>query len=319
MKLTIWIPVYNWWDLLIDTIKSCKKIWLDDLDYEILVIDNCSTDNSIDKVYSLQKEIPSLRLVENTKNYWRIWNWNRVLEEAQWDYILFLMVWDLLEKLNYKELFLWFEKDTCYVFSFYQWKKDILNTHWAFKLNEKIPLENIRKLSLQTFGNNFWLPPLQSHFFRKDILIKNNIKFDKEIPFLADLKFLNEYVSYFKNIKFLDIANIIWWTGLWKFTFKSQLFMFRDFLSYYPWAFNKYLKRDINMFFFKSYLTLHVFFIYINNFRIWNKGFTFWEMLWFIKKDLWSIFYILVFIFEPFYIVYMFINFKTNFKYVIKF
>gem|GEM_PF-6720751 len=44
--------------------------------------------------------------------------------------------------------------------------------------------------------------------------------------------------------------------------------MFRDFLIYYPFAFNKYLNKNINLYKFKIYIVLRMFFIYLNNYRI---------------------------------------------------
>ena len=47
-RLTIAVPNYNGGKNLQRAIESCKKIKIPLEDYEILIADNCSTDNSID-------------------------------------------------------------------------------------------------------------------------------------------------------------------------------------------------------------------------------------------------------------------------------
>ena len=67
--LTIGIPNYNWEKYIRDTILSCQNIDVSIDEYEILVIDNCSTDNSVSIIQELQNTIPNLRLVINNKNF----------------------------------------------------------------------------------------------------------------------------------------------------------------------------------------------------------------------------------------------------------
>ena len=52
-RLTIAVPNFNGSKNLQRTIKSCKKIQIPLQDYEILIADNCSTDNSIDIINAI--------------------------------------------------------------------------------------------------------------------------------------------------------------------------------------------------------------------------------------------------------------------------
>ena len=56
VKLTIAIPTFNGGKNLERAIRSCGNIQLSTDDYEILVIDNCSTDESILTVKQLKNE-----------------------------------------------------------------------------------------------------------------------------------------------------------------------------------------------------------------------------------------------------------------------
>ena len=56
-KLTIAIPNYNGCDNLERCIESCKTVQIPKSDYEILIVDNKSTDNSINIVNEMQKNL----------------------------------------------------------------------------------------------------------------------------------------------------------------------------------------------------------------------------------------------------------------------
>lgn len=82
---------------------SCQNIDLHPHEYEILVIDNASTDDSVHRVSVLQKQFPQLRLVINEKNYGRIGNWNRILELADSDFLLFEMIGDEINSVSLRD------------------------------------------------------------------------------------------------------------------------------------------------------------------------------------------------------------------------
>ena len=73
-RLTIAIPNYNGGRNLHRAIESCKKIKIPLNDYEILIVDNCSTDNSIDTINELNGEFSNLVLIQNKENVGRIQN-----------------------------------------------------------------------------------------------------------------------------------------------------------------------------------------------------------------------------------------------------
>ena len=82
LKLTIAIPNYNGGENLKRCIESCQTIQIPENDYEILIVDNKSTDNSIDIVNEMKKKFANIRLVQNEKNIGRIHNWNGSIEKA---------------------------------------------------------------------------------------------------------------------------------------------------------------------------------------------------------------------------------------------
>ena len=99
-RLTIAIPNFNGGKKLKKAIISCKLIKIPQDEFDILVVDNKSTDNSLEIVYELKKEFPNLRLIKNQDNVGRIQNWNACIKNCNSKYITFLFINDLISKHN---------------------------------------------------------------------------------------------------------------------------------------------------------------------------------------------------------------------------
>ena len=100
MLLSIIIPLYNKADTIRSTIESI--LWQNAMDYEIIVVDDGSTDNGVDIVRSIDNEKITLYQKENTgvsatRNYG--------VARANGDWVLFLdaddrLLPDALEIIN---------------------------------------------------------------------------------------------------------------------------------------------------------------------------------------------------------------------------
>jgi glycosyltransferase involved in cell wall biosynthesis len=99
-RLTIAIPNFNGGKKLKKAIISCKLIKIPQDEFDILVVDNKSTDNSLEIVDELKKEFPNLRLIKNQDNVGRIQNWNACIKNCNSKYITFLFINDLISKHN---------------------------------------------------------------------------------------------------------------------------------------------------------------------------------------------------------------------------
>jgi len=99
-RLTIAIPNFNGGEKLKNAITSCKLIKIPQNQFDILVVDNKSTDNSLQIVDELKNEFPNLRLIKNQNNVGRIQNWNVCLKNCNSKYMTFLFINDLISKRN---------------------------------------------------------------------------------------------------------------------------------------------------------------------------------------------------------------------------
>lgn len=95
-KISVLIPTYNYGRFLDETIQSVLSQTY--TDFELVVVDNCSTDNTIEVVqpYLVDKRV---RFYRNETNIGLVGNWNKCLELAQGEYIKFLCADDKFHPL----------------------------------------------------------------------------------------------------------------------------------------------------------------------------------------------------------------------------
>jgi len=63
---------------------------------EILVVDNCSTDDTVERARTILRDVPEARILINESNLGRVENWNRCLELSAGSYIKFAFTNDVL-------------------------------------------------------------------------------------------------------------------------------------------------------------------------------------------------------------------------------
>ena len=99
-RLTIAIPNFNGGEKLKKAVTSCKLIKIPQNEFDILIVDNKSTDNSFEIIDELKKEFPNLRVIKNQENVGRIQNWNICIKNCNSKYMTFLFINDLISKHN---------------------------------------------------------------------------------------------------------------------------------------------------------------------------------------------------------------------------
>ena len=204
-KLTIAIPNYNGGENLKRCIESCQTIQIPKNEYEILIVDNKSTDNSISTVNEMEKKFTNIRLIENEKNLGRIQNWNASMEKAQGEYLIFLFSNDLInEKNNIHESLENLDSDQTISICMSAILKKEKNKQYIKKayFNETVKCSS-KKFAINCLERGL-LPfgPPQSIIFRLDDIKNNNNKFLEEFPINADEIFSFEQACKRENIIF---------------------------------------------------------------------------------------------------------------------
>ena len=184
IKYTIIMPIYNAFEYLDVNLKFFQNLKRNDV--ELLIINDGSTDNSLEKIK--RYSINNCKII-NQKNYGVSYSRNIGIRNAKGKYISFLDCDDTLnEKIfDVMDKYCNGEYDVIrYGFNFFDG-----NYYKSYKLcNHKIvyTCENIIKLYQETMStykhNSIW-----NQFIKKDILIKKSIFFDKSHNFAEDLEF----------------------------------------------------------------------------------------------------------------------------------
>lgn len=87
-KISVLMPNYNAGKYIREAIESILKQTF--TDFEFIVIDDCSTDNSWEIIEEYAKKDKRIVAMKNEKNMHIVYTRNRLLKEARWEYIAFL-------------------------------------------------------------------------------------------------------------------------------------------------------------------------------------------------------------------------------------
>ena len=217
LRLTVAVPVFNGGVPLLEAIESCKNINLPITDFEILIVDNCSTDQMINECISKFGDLLPIRVVHNQVNCGRINNWNRCLELAQGEIILFLFANDLISKINSIEsaLEIFTEHNNCSLISA-PWI--ISNFTQSFQKQE--PEFVKRSPGIGIFQINQHIDKvietgklpfvcLQSCFLRRSLVLEYELLFDESIPLTTDGVFLSSLALTTETVGFIENPTMI--------------------------------------------------------------------------------------------------------------
>jgi len=93
-KVTVCIPTYNYASFIAETIESILS--QNFTDYELLIVDDNSTDNTVSVVEPYVRRDPRIRFIVNPSNLGMVENWNYCLNLAEGEYIKYVFGDDLL-------------------------------------------------------------------------------------------------------------------------------------------------------------------------------------------------------------------------------
>jgi len=212
-KLTVAIPNYNGGNNLKRAIESCRNIKSSKKNYEILVVDNKSTDNSLQIVDDLKKEFPNLRLIKNQTNVGRIKNWNVCIDNSQGDFLVYLFTNDMIsENNNINQILEILDSDSSISLCLSSFlKKEKEREYIKKKFFEKIvscPSDKFVKYCLERGLMPFG--PIQGMIYRLDDIHQKRNYFVETMPINADEIFSYVQASMRKNILFNPTPQIIW-------------------------------------------------------------------------------------------------------------
>lgn len=186
--VSIVVPVYNAEKFLKDTIQTVLEQTYPN--WELLLVDDCSNDNSVGIIKEYVKDDKRIRLLKNEKNSGAALTRNHGIKEAKGTYLCFLDADDLWEKEKLEKQLKFMKENHC-AFSF---------TDYEFADSNGVP--NGKKVKVPKTIN-----------YKQ--ALKNTTIFTSTVMF--DLNKLTKEDIYMPDVKSEDTAT--WWKILKKISF----------------------------------------------------------------------------------------------------
>lgn len=207
VKISVVVPVYNAENIIERCVDSIVSNHYDNL--EVILVEDCSKDNSLEKCKKLSKKYNCVRYVNNEVNMGVSYTRNRGIYEATGDYTMFVDSDDWIDK-DYINSFIDVLNDNPMALTIcgyvnhdekYNGRTD--NVIWS---NTKKNVSAKLKPELKTIYDRTLLQQLWNKAFITKIIQDNKLKFDESISIGEDLRFILEYikVSEIQDVVFIN-------------------------------------------------------------------------------------------------------------------
>lgn len=194
IKYSVIIPLYNA-DMYIceciNSIINCNRY-----DLEIIVIDDCSTDNSL--VFANQfKNDERIEIIQNKRNQGQAFTRNLGIDKASGDYLCFLDADDYIDS-NYFEILdlLILENPQVIHINFRNIYGEIISENKKQTMFRGKGMEFLKK----ALTENTYICMPWSYIFNRQFLIENHIKFPEEIRACEDEYFMLECLNIAEHV-----------------------------------------------------------------------------------------------------------------------
>lgn len=195
-KISVVVPVYNAEKIIERCVKSIVSN--DYKDLEVILIDDCSKDNSYEICKKLSDEYTNVRCLHNEENQGVSYTRNRGIYEAEGQYTMFVDSDDWIDKdffSSFDEVIDKYDSvlPICgYVNHDEKYNGRTDNVVWSDK--KQNTCLNLRE-ELKNIYNRTLLQQLWNKAFVTEIIQKNKLSFDETISIGEDLRFILEYIK----------------------------------------------------------------------------------------------------------------------------
>lgn len=190
MDISFILPCYNVGQYVEKCVESIVSQDFKDYEYEIICVDDCGTDNTLEILQRLCRENPHIKLVRNPKNGGLSFSRNRGIEAATGDWLWFVDTDDLITKDSVKNLLDIANSNECdlIVGRYYEFDENTeaeVCNKVIFRPNMPVTVgKNISHLPLNDKGNigaSVWCG-----IYKRSIYTENNISYNEKIFMLED-------------------------------------------------------------------------------------------------------------------------------------
>lgn len=194
--ISVIIPVYNAKEYLERCLDSIINQTLENI--EIICIDDCSTDSSLDILYNYQKRDNRVRVITCNKNGGESVARNIGIKNAIGQYLGFVDNDDLIDLNFYEKLYTKAQETNADIIKG-EVEEITYSKHQRLgDLNKTIKANNYDKLF---FTYHWW-----TAIYKRKLIIKKNILFPEKFPLGGDILFLNKSIIAANSLELVDNA-----------------------------------------------------------------------------------------------------------------
>lgn len=202
MLLSIIIPVYNGADRIARCLNSIWEQGLDEDDYEVICVNDCSSDRTVEVLQQIQQQHPNLKVLTNDENLRAGGSRNRGVREASGEYVLFIDADDYFEKMSLNKMVIYL-RENLYL--------DILMIGFAREIenhpNDKLVhhCKNTTVLNGFDFLKENMIPfgPCQ-YVFKRSLMVDNHIYFAEKVQ-CEDVDWSHKLAFVANKMQFLPL------------------------------------------------------------------------------------------------------------------
>jgi len=210
--LTIAIPCYNGATNFAELFSSIELLGLNKQEYEVLIIDNHSIDDTEMVIAGFKRRWPNLKYHRNKSNIGRIENWNLALELCEGEFVILMNVNDRFLPFDIRRplQILKANKQVTMVLTDYK-QKGLVYPNWlekgCFKFNDYIKATFLDARILEFYS----LGILHQHIFRTDLIRQAGVSFDPKMPRTTDRVFVGEVACFGGEIIYYLNESMVEW------------------------------------------------------------------------------------------------------------
>lgn len=201
MLLTIVIPVHNG-EHCIDACLNCIwRLGLDEADYEVVCVNDCSTDGTVAAVERQCKEHGNLRLVNNARNLRAGGSRNHGVREARGQYVAFMDADDYYDS-SFAECVRYLKDNDLDILCFD-------TARHAVEKENNIPIYKFKHREVMTgreflTANSFPYAPTR-YIFKRSLMVDNGVYFAEECS-CEDVDWAHKLPFFAKRMQFLPVV-----------------------------------------------------------------------------------------------------------------
>ncbi len=194
-KVSYIVPVYNAQDTLLRCVESL--VYAARQDFEIILSEDCSSDQSWDTCLQLQQQFPNIVCIRNEKNSGVSHTRNAALEVATGEYILFVDSDDWVSS-EYTQTLLQYAQQypKHFIVCGFHFVDYVLGVKHDYVWDESGEADHLlERRDLFELTDKILIQQLWNKVFRKDIIDKAHIRFDVKQTMGEDFEFVLDYLK----------------------------------------------------------------------------------------------------------------------------